>query len=164
MPRRRIGRPRKIESDAHLRRVIQAYFDRCEEGRTVPIITRKGIVGETIQTFPLSIEGILGDLGVDWHTWDRYCHDEDFRLTTAWARARVRSDIVRRGQEGHQPPGVVQLLLRAMDRDRYADRKVVDVTADVTTQAKDATVLGISELTAIAQGEDGTKLEGADDA
>ena len=164
MPRRRIGRPRKIESDAQLRRVIQAYFDRCEEGRTVPIITRKGIVGELQERIPITVEGILAELGVGWDAWDRYCRDDDFRGTAAWARARVRADLMQRGVEGKAPPGVVQLALRAMDRDRYADRKVLDVTADVTTQAKDATVLGISELTAIAQGEDGTKLEGADDA
>ena len=164
MPGARPGRPKKITSDASLRRTVQAYFDKCEEGRTVPIITRKGIVGEIVECIPITIEGILGELGIGWTTWGRYCHDDEFRETIVWARGVVRADIVRRGLEGESPPGIVQLLLRAMDRDRYADRRIVKqrFTVHDGDAPLDPDTLTDAQLAAIATGRAKGRLTGDD--
>jgi len=120
-----MARKPKYETPAEMEKVIDAYFNTCDEGKDRDIVIYKkgkAVGTETIrESTPYSMEGIVLALGFcDYSTLSKYIakdkdregnNDDGFSRVIFRARTRIARDLIEGGLLNRYNPKIVTLIL-----------------------------------------------------
>ena len=93
------GRPRKFKTVAEMEEAIEAYFFECDD-RTVPFVTKEGIVLQIPSPAPYTVMGLANLLGLSRQGLLNYEHDDEFVDTIKKAKGRVHQNLEFRMLDG----------------------------------------------------------------
>lgn len=100
------GRPMLYSSEEELRKVINEYFDWCDN-RIKEIHTKEGEVIAITHPAPYTMSGLARRLGMSRETLVQYGRKEQFSDTIKDARSRVQEDIENRLMETSNQAGAI---------------------------------------------------------
>lgn len=108
-----MGRHPKYKTPEEMETKIDAYFDTCDEGEDVEIVTKKGQVVTINQQIPYTMEGLVLALGFTSRTTlGRYAaKHEDYGDVITRARTRIAEHRLRECLLGNQDAKIGQLDL-----------------------------------------------------
>ena len=126
------GRPLKYDTPEKLERAIVAYFKKCDKGRKVKMLNRKGDVIAGILPIPYTIEGLAVHLGLSRQGILDYANlhskqdgKERFLDIISQAKEKIASRLVEDSLLGVTNPVMAKLNLSA--NFGYADKSEVRV-------------------------------------
>jgi len=112
-----VARKPKYETPAEMEKVIDAYFDTCDQGKDRDIVIYKkgkAVGTETIrESIPYSMEGIVLALGFwSYSALTEYAQkDGEFPKVLSRARTRIARDLIEGGLQNRYNPKIVTLIL-----------------------------------------------------
>lgn len=125
-----MARPLLFKTPEELEEKIQGYFDWCDSGQDIEVVTPRGQVVETRKTRPYTLEGLAVWLDCDLATIWHYGNRDAFFNVISRAKTKIQAAWIEGGLNGQFNPKIVSLALQAANKD-YVPQQNHEVT--VTT-------------------------------
>lgn len=131
------GRPPLYTNKEELERLINEYFDYCDNRIQQVYSAKSESVIEVINPEPYTMAGLAYYLGMDRRTLLNYSKKEEFFPTIKAARDRVEFDVERRmNDKGAFTPG---LIFNAKNNFSWQDKSEVDSNTTITHKYEEMT-------------------------
>lgn len=127
-----VGRPPLYTSAEDLEKIIEEYFDWCDN-RTKSVYVKE--VGDNVMVgypAPYTMAGLARRIGMTRETLAQYSHKDEFSDTIKAARARVQEDIETRMMETSNQAGAIFNL-----KNNFGYKDKTEVAEEITHKYED---------------------------